>query len=102
MSMVKKKRVKHGLYDPKKKPLKVRKRLTDKPKVLKFKDIKADGLVRVLFREADGRFPEFALYPRKTKYSMEMKAALHNAGLTEEARGKWVLRTNKFNIFVYV
>jgi hypothetical protein len=101
MSMVKKKAKKMGLYDPKK-ALKVRKRLTDKPKVQSFKDIKADGLVRVLFREADGRFPEFALYPKKSKYSLEMKAALHNAGLTEEARGKWVLRTNKFNIFVYV
>jgi hypothetical protein len=93
-----KKSMKHRKLDP----LKTRTRMISKPKVVSFKDIKADGLVRVLFRVGNDRFPEFALYPKKTKFSMEMKAALHNAGLTEEAKGKWVVRTNKFNIFVYV
>jgi phage terminase large subunit-like protein len=102
--LCKRKAEKRGLYDPKKKSLKVRKRLTDKPKVLGFKDFKASGLVRVLQREdAKNRevmdyFPEFALYPRK---SARIESALTDAGFTQESRGKWVLRTNKFNIFVY-
>lgn len=97
MSTVKKKRVKHGLYDPK--PLKVREKLTDKPKVLRFKDFKGSGLIRVLEREKDF-FPEFALYPR-AKNNRRIAKALYNAGLKAESRDKWVLRTNKFNIFVY-
>jgi hypothetical protein len=100
-----KRSVKKALKTKRKKldPLKKRSKMISKPVVKGFKDIKAGGLVRVLFREAGaGNFPEFALYPQKTSYSMEMKASLHNAGLKEESRSKWVLRTNKFNIFVYV
>jgi len=93
--MVKKKAKKMGLYDPKK-ALKVREKLTDKPKVLSHKDFKADGLIRVLQRDKD-LFPEFALYPRGNPPIR----SLYDAGLKEESRGKWVLRTNKFNIFVY-
>ena len=96
--MVKKKRVKHGLYDPKKKRLKVRKKLTDKPKVLSHADFHGDGLIRVLTREKD-LFPEFAVYP--SRRSVDMLQSLECAGLKPEGRGKWVLRTNKFNIFVY-
>ena len=102
---LKKKTKKMGLYDPKKKALKVREKLTNKPKVLGFKDFKASGLVRVLQREdAKNRevmdyFPEFALYPKK---SPRIESGLTDAGFKQESRGKWVLRTNKFNIFVYV
>jgi hypothetical protein len=101
----KRKAEKRGLYDPKKKALKVRKRLTDKPKVLSHKDFKADGLIRVLARKDGTYFPEFALYPQKNfnrRNKARPLASLVDAGLTEESRGKWVLRTNKFNIFVYV
>jgi hypothetical protein len=82
-------------YDPD--ALKVRKGLTKKPKVLSYRDFKAKGLIRILERADGSTFPEFALYPR---YSMSK--VLLNAGFKEEARGKWVLRTNKFNIFVYI
>jgi len=82
-------------------PLKVRKGLTKKPKVLNYMDYKGEGLMRVLVREKD-RFPEFALYITKPKAWQTTKDALIDAGLMEESRGKWVLRTNKFNIFVYI
>jgi len=81
-----------GILDP----LKVRKGLTKKPKILAVEDVKASGLVRLLRREKD-IFPEFALYPNRKFQTL----ALKHAGLKEESRGKWVLRTNKFNIFVY-
>ena len=86
-----------GILDP----LKVRKGLTKKPKVLNYMDYKGEGLMRVLVREKD-RFPEFALYITKPKAWQTTKDALIDAGLMEESRGKWVLRTNKFNIFVYI
>lgn len=78
-------------------PLKKRAELISKPKVLGFSDINGGALIRILKRESD-YFPEFALYPRR-KFSPE---CLEDAGLKQESRGKWVLRTNKFNIFVYV
>ena len=81
-----------GTFDP----LKVRKGLIKKPKVLEYRDFKADGLIRILSRQYD-YFPEFALYP-KTALS---PSVLFDAGFKEESRDKWVLRTNKFNIFVY-
>lgn len=107
MSMVnKKKSKKMGLYDPKKKALKVRKKLTDKPRVVTFKDYKGQGLIRVLRRANWTLFPEFALYVKlegpKHPVHEEHDEMLREAGLTEEQSGKWVLRTNKFNIFVYV
>jgi hypothetical protein len=95
--------LKRAFLDPKE--LKVRKGLINKPRVLDFRDFKASGLIRVLQREdAKNRevmdyFPEFALYPRKATM---IESSLKDAGLTQEARGKWVLRTNKFNIFVYI
>jgi len=79
--------------------IKIRKGLINKPKVLKHVDHKGYGLVRVLTREKDF-FPEFAVYPDRS--SKDVKQSLKDAGLKEEQRGKWVLRTNRFNIFVYV
>ena len=84
-----------GKYDP----LKVRKGLTNKPKVHRFIDQKARGLIRVLYRKDDTYFPEFALYTTKKAHII---GSLLHAGLKEESKGKWVLRTNKFNIFVYI
>jgi hypothetical protein len=80
-------------------PLKKRTKLMSTPKVQRFKDFKAGGLVRVLYREGHTLFPEFALYPKR---SNDVMLSLVDAGLKQEARGKWVLRTNKFNIFVYL
>lgn len=90
---------------PPKKPLKVRKGLTTKPKVLSFADYTAIGLVRVLHRQDGSFFPEFALYPKSIGGKLlawRTIKSLKDAGLKEEAKGKWVLRTNKFSIFVYV
>jgi hypothetical protein len=78
-------------------PLKKRTKLIANPQVIRFKDIKGQGLIRVLTRKTD-YFPEFALYPNR----MFDTDVLTDAGFTDEGRGKWVLRTNKFNIFVYV
>jgi len=80
-------------------PLKARRGLIKKPKVLGYSDIKASGLIRILEREDHKLFPEFALYP---PHSKKMEYALAHAGLMPESKGKWVLRTNKFNIFVYI
>jgi hypothetical protein len=84
-----------GKYDP----LKVRKGLTNKPKVHRFIDQKARGLIRVLYRKDGTYFPEFALYTTKKAHII---GSLIHASLKEESKGKWVLRTNKFNIFVYI
>ena len=78
-------------------PLKARKGLIKKPRIRGHKDFHGSGLIRVLFREKD-LFPEFAIYP-KAKIPTQ---SLIDAGLKEESKGKWVLRTNKFNIFVYI
>lgn len=79
--------------------IKIRKGLINKPKVLRHVDHKGYGLVRVLTREKDF-FPEFAVYPDRS--SKDVIQSLKDAGLKEEQRGKWVLRTNRLNIFVYV
>jgi len=79
-------------------PLKARRGLIKKPKVTDYTDTIAEGLIRVLKRKKD-LFPEFALYSRKHP---DIELSLLHAGFKEEARGKWVLRTNKFNIFVYI
>jgi hypothetical protein len=72
-----------------------------------FKDYKGEGLIRVLRRKNWTLFPEFALYVQLEKKTHpvheEHDEMLRQAGLTEEGNtGKWVLRTNKFNLFVYV
>ena len=85
---------------PKKKTIRVRRKLINKPAVKSFKDFPASGLIRVLDREKD-KFPEFALYPRARNKS-KIEKSLRHAGLKEIETGKWVLRTDNFNIFVYV
>jgi len=80
-------------------PIKQRKKLIATPRVLKFKDFKGSGLIRVLTREGSF-FPEFALYPNHV--TRDMMLSFVDAGFTDEGKGKWVLRTNKFSIFVYV
>jgi hypothetical protein len=78
---------------------KVRRHMISKPAVKSFKDFPASGLIRVLDREKD-KFPEFALYPR-AKNKAKVEKSLRHAGLKEEETGKWVLRTDRFSIFVY-
>ncbi len=95
---------KNPLYvveNPSKKPkIKARRRLIDTPKVVGYDDYKADGgLIRVLRRSKASALPEFALYMGRG--SRPFRNALVSAGLIEEEKGKWVLRTNKFSIFVY-
>jgi hypothetical protein len=85
------------------KAIRVRRGLTTKPKVVKYTDFKCRGLIRILIREPTkdssrwNVFPEFALYPMNLRADI-----LKDAGFKQESKGKWVLRTNKFNIFVYV
>jgi len=79
-------------------PLRIRNMLRQKPEVEKYLDFKAGGLVRVLIRKDGSLFPELALYPRPVEYIID---SMKDAGFKQESRGKWVLRTNKFNIFVY-
>lgn len=77
--------------------------LTATPRVVKFKDYKGKGLIRVLWRANKTLFPELALFLKFRGMAHELQDdMLKDAGLTEEKNGKWVLRTNKFNIFVYV
>jgi hypothetical protein len=78
---------------------KVRRHFISKPAVKSFKDFAASGLIRVLDREKD-KFPEFALYPR-AKNKAKIEKSLKHAGFKQEETGKWVLRTDKFSIFVY-
>jgi len=82
-------------------PLKARRGLIKKPKVIRFRDYDAKGLIRMLEREDATLFPEIAIYPTSHTFVM-LRDAFKNAGFKEESRGKWVLRTNKFNIFVYI
>jgi hypothetical protein len=80
--------------------VRVRRRLVSMPEVKSHKDFNAPGLIRVLDRKED-KFPEFALYPRARNVGKVTKS-LRDAGLKQEEKGKWVLRTDKFNIFVYL
>jgi hypothetical protein len=79
--------------------IKVRKGLTTKPKVEDYSDYEGEGTIRVLFLKNGKNFPEFAI---TTRFNENIIKALEDAGFTEEKSGKWVLRTNKFNIFIYV
>ena len=86
-------------YEPEP-PIKPRRRLIAIPKVVDYDDYKASGgLIRVLEREKAPPLPEFALY--LSRVSRSLRKALIKAGLIEEEKGKWVLRTDKFSIFVY-
>jgi hypothetical protein len=88
-------------------PLKTRTGLIANPQVKSYKDTEAMGTIRVLQRKNAPFFPELALtvpdaktLPSKT--IADISTSLESAGFTFEGRGKWVLRTNKFNIFVYI
>lgn len=89
-----------GKFDP----LKKRSKLINMPKVVAFDDIEGRGLIRVLRRDDGSHFPEFAVYPSKVMQTVgfHMEESLRDARFSLEAKGKWVLRTNKFSIFVYV
>ena len=79
--------------------IKARRKLISTPVVHGFDDFYGRGLIRVLLRTKD-YFPEFAIYPRSSPHVLI--ESLKDAGFIEEEKNKWVLRTNKFSIFVYV
>jgi hypothetical protein len=88
-------------HDPE---MKVRKKLIAVPRVQKFTDYRArQGLVRVLYREDGTLFPELmlALKFRGMKHQVQ-DDMLKAAGFTEERKGMWVIRSNKFSVFMYV
>jgi len=95
-------------HDPRKKSsvLQIRRRLVERPAVVQYGDFEGDdSMIRLLLRSDDSTFPEFALYASRyrPKFSKKvMGQALRDAKFTEEARGKWVLRTDKLSIFVYL
>jgi len=95
-------------HDPRKKSsvLQIRKHLVEKPAVVRFGDFEGtDSMIRLLLRSDDSTFPEFALYTDRYRPRFNKKVmgqALRDAKFTEEARGKWVLRTDKFSIFIYM
>lgn len=78
----------------------IRRKLQAWPPVASYKDYQAPGLIRLLKRK-DDVFPEFAFYPQTPNVAKIIKGLKH-AGLKEEERGKWVLRTDNFSIFVYM
>lgn len=86
--------------------LKIRRDFISRPAVVRYGDFEGnDSMIRLLLRSDDSTFPEFALYTDRYRPKFDKKVmgqALRDAKFTEEARGKWVLRTNKFSIFVYV
>lgn len=85
------------IFDPAKK-LSIRKNLVNTPKVVRYIDFKtSSSLIRVLERTTD-HFPEFAFYMKGSK---PLRESLVDAGFTQEQRNKWVLRTNRFSVFVY-
>lgn len=83
---------------------KVRKKLITVPRVINFKDFQGkESKIRVLHRANSTLFPELMIYVKFKGMAHEIQDdMLKDAGFTEESRGKWVLRTNKFSIFVYV
>jgi hypothetical protein len=80
--------------------LKTRTEMINKPAVTGFRDSDADGLIRVLRREDGSYYPELTLYVDKADFGI--RSSLVDSGFKEEERGKWVLGTNKMNVFVYV
>jgi hypothetical protein len=87
-----------GLLDPG--TLKTRRKLVAMPQVQGFKDFhSASNILRVLFRKDESFFPEFAF---NVRHDQRIEKSLVDAGFTGEGKGKWVLRTNKFNVFVYM
>lgn len=92
------------LYSPaerRHKELTTRKKLIANPQVTGYVDAKTNwAVIRVLYRRNAPALPEFAM--KAISGTMELHDGLQAAGFTDEGRGKWVLRTNKFNIFVYI
>lgn len=84
--------------------MKVRKKLIAVPRVEAFKDYRASqGLVRVLQRANNTLFPELMLALKFRGMAHEIQDdMLKDAGFTEEERGMWVIRSNKFSVFMYV
>lgn len=80
--------------------IKVRRGMVEKPKVLGFGDYEGDGLIRVLEREDGSLFPEFAIFMKDVDDSVV--GSLEFSKLKEEKKNKFVLRTDRFNIFVYL
>lgn len=81
--------------------IQIRRTLVERPTVVNYRDMNMKGFMRVLRREDGSEYAEFALYPSKTQ-AKHIINSLIEAKFTEEARGKWVLRTNVLSIFVYV
>jgi len=79
--------------------LKIRKHLIKQPKVIMYDDYEGYGLIRVLMRADKTNFPEFAI--TMDEWDKELEKSLQYAGLKQVKKDKWVLRTNKFNLFVY-
>ena len=101
--------VKRANLDP---ALKQRKKPVKNPIVTSYRDIKANSgcLTRLLYRSSGKHsetvFPEFALYHDKLRgiKLVDLKQALLNAGFTQDPteKSRYILRTNKFNLFVFV
>jgi hypothetical protein len=88
-------------------PIKQRKRLIARPAVVSYADFEGrDSMIRVLLRTDETAFPELALYPSygyTPPYDPKRMAEIFKeAGFTDEGRGKWVFRSNKFSVFVYL
>ena len=100
---LKTKRRKGIIHDPSN-TIRIRKTMITKPKVVTFEDVEGRGLIRVLRRENGSHFPEFAIYPSEVMQMVgfHMVESLRDAGFREQETDKWVLRTNRFNIFVYL
>jgi hypothetical protein len=67
------------------------------------KDLKGEGLIRIVeFKEEPKLIPEFALYISGLVKDRDLlEKALLSAKFKKEAIGKYVLRTKRYNIFVY-
>jgi hypothetical protein len=90
------------------KPVEVKMRIRND--YLRHTDFKADGLLRIVeFKEKPRLVPEFAIYipvdKKLTRLQKEgvklIEDTLKEAKFKKEAEGKWVLRTKRYNIFVY-
>jgi hypothetical protein len=66
---------------------------------ISHQDYKGEGLIRVVrFKEDPKLIPEFAIYLKKNE---DIINALMSAKFKQEASDKFVLRTKRYNIFVY-
>jgi hypothetical protein len=95
-------------------PKRKKKKEQEKPKEVKMqiradyirhKDIGGDGLIRIVeFKREPELVPEFALYFRTERLGKDrslVEKALESAKFKKEALNKWVLRTKRYNVFVY-